>query len=218
MPIDAAISLGQAKKTTAPPTSVTNAACDNMQKRMRESSHFDQPVPFGKEGFDPRQQRLEPIQQGLAARIAHSQPNDDGSAVAALALTILEILVLGDNDRANLLRMSLSQEGRSSSRDFRRGVRRAPKAVELSHSRHRRLQSAFRTPGLKTLRPLEPVLRVWNGSLRPLREVPRAVPRRPAPVSAAPAATGCAQAHSNPPATPGSQSRAAAADCPESRS
>ena len=105
MPIDAAISLGQAKKTTAPPTSVTNAACDNMQKRMRESSHFDQPVPFGKEGFDPRQQRLEPIQQGLAARIAHSQPNDDGSAVAALALTILEILVLGDNDRANLLRM-----------------------------------------------------------------------------------------------------------------
>jgi hypothetical protein len=59
---------------------------------------FDEAVALGDEGFDLREQRLEPLQQGTAAGIADSQPNNDRAGFG-LVQALWKILVFGDDDR-----------------------------------------------------------------------------------------------------------------------
>jgi hypothetical protein len=64
---------------------------------------------LGDEGFDLREQRLEPFKQGAAAGVAYPESNDDRTGFG-LAQALREILVLGDDD--GLLRQSVSPDGR----------------------------------------------------------------------------------------------------------
>lgn len=61
------------------------------------SAHFDEAVALLDVLDDLRKQRLEPLEQGLAAGVADAQP-DDNRSLEALAEAVRELLVFGDDD------------------------------------------------------------------------------------------------------------------------
>lgn len=72
------------------------AAYHKIRLNRTRSSHFDEPFALLDQGFNLRQQRLEPLEQGTATGVADAKPENGWSGTALQP--VRKVLVLGDED------------------------------------------------------------------------------------------------------------------------